>query len=413
VREIFGETRVPILKDLPIAQAVSISGAFRYSDYNLKGVGAVWTYSGGADWKLDENITFRGQYQRAIRAPNVGELFGGQTLNFTSFNDPCGNLATAAQKGSSAVRSICQAQGVPAANVFTSAVQPVTLVGNVGGGNPNLASEKSETLTLGTVITPEFVPGLAVSIDYFSINVNGAIAPLGGGLVNTGNLCFNTLQDASSIYCKAFNRDPNSGAISAPGYVQIGNANTGAFKTQGLDFEGQYGFDMAWGLLSQQSNLHVATDWSWTTEFTITPVKELTNVKNECVGSFGTTCGSPIPALKGATRLSWTDSDLTLSLRWRYIGGVTVDTYIVPFRAVGTVPSLTTLTNPIIPDFHYFDLSFSYNITDEVRLDGGVNNIFNIGPPILGGSANGNVTFPATYDPLGQTYFFNLTLRPD
>jgi len=187
----------------------------------------------------------------------------------------------------------------------------------------------------------------------------------------------------------------------------------GAFKTQGLDFEGQYGFDMAWGLLSQQSNLHVATDWSWTTEFTITPVKELTNVKNECVGSFGTTCGSPIPALKGATRFSWTDSDLTLSLRWRYIGGVTVDTYIVPFRAVGTVPSLTTLTNPIIPDFHYFDLSFSYNITDEIRLDGGVNNIFNIGPPILGGSANGNVTFPATYDPLGQTYFFNLTLRPD
>jgi iron complex outermembrane receptor protein len=117
--------------------------------------------------------------------------------------------------------------------------------------------------------------------------------------------------------------------------------------------------------------------------------------------------------LKGATRLSWTDSDLTLSLRWRYIGGVTVDTYIVPFRAVGTVPSLTTLTNPIIPDFHYFDLSFGYNITDEIRLDGGVNNIFNIGPPILGGSANGNVTFPATYDPLGQTYFFNLTLRPD
>jgi iron complex outermembrane recepter protein len=70
-------------------------------------------------------------------------------------------------------------------------------------------------------------------------------------------------------------------------------------------------------------------------------------------------------------------------------------------------------SNPIIPDFHYFDLSFSYNITDEIRLDGGVNNIFNIGPPILGGSANGNVTFPATYDPLGQTFFFNLTLRPD
>jgi iron complex outermembrane receptor protein len=413
VREIFGETRVPILKDMPIAQAVSINGAFRYSDYNLKGVGAVWTYSGGLDWKLDENISFRGQYQRAIRAPNVGELYGGQTLGFTAFNDPCGNLATAAQKASATVRSICQAQGVPAANVFTSAVQPVTLVGNVSGGNPNLAAEKSETLTLGTVITPQFLPGLAVSVDYFSINVNGAIGQLGGGLVNTGNLCFNTLQDANSIYCKAFNRDPNTGAVTAPAYVQVNNANTGALKTQGLDFEGQYGLDVDWGVWSTQSNLRVITDWSWTTEFTLTPVKELTNIKNECVGAFGTTCGSPIPALKGSTRLNWTGDDLSLSLRWRYTGGVTVDTYILPFRAVGTVPSLATLTNPIIPDFHYFDLSFSYNITDEIRLDGGVNNIFDIGPPVLGSSANGNVTFPATYDPLGQTFFFNLTLRPD
>src|SRR6185312_10729068 len=117
--------------------------------------------SGGADWKVDDNISFRGQYQRAIRAPNVGELFGGQTLGFTAFNDPCGNLATAAQKASAAVATICRAQGVPQASVFTAAVLPVTLVGNVSGGNPILAAEKSETLTVGAVITPEFVPGRA------------------------------------------------------------------------------------------------------------------------------------------------------------------------------------------------------------------------------------------------------------
>lgn len=411
VREIFGETRIPLLKDLPFAQAVSINGAFRYSDYNLKGIGAVWTYAGGIDWKALDSITFRGQYQRAIRAPNVGELFGGQTLNFGTFADPCGVASTTK---TTVVSGLCQAQGVPAANIFGPQVQQSTssLIGSVTGGNPNLAAEKSETLTLGAVLTPDFVPGLAVSIDWYSINVNGAIGPLGSNLAGVSNLCFNVLQDATSIYCRAFNRDGN-GAINAPLYVQIGNANAGALKTQGLDFAGQYGFDVEWGLLSNQSNLSIQTNWSWTTEFTSTPVKELTNIKNECVGSFGTTCGSPIPALKGATRLSWTDSDLTLSLRWRYIGGVTVDSYILPFRAVGTVPALNTLTNPILPDFHYFDLAFSYNITDEIRFDGGVNNILNIGPPIVGGSASGNVTFPATYDPLGQTYFFNVTLRPD
>jgi len=413
VRELFGETRVPLAKDMPLIQALSINGAFRYSDYNLRGIGNVWTYAGGADWKVDSNVSFRGQYQRAIRAPNVGELFGGQTLNFTSFNDPCGNLATAAQKGSAAVRSICQTQGVPAANVFTSAVQPVTLVGNVGGGNPNLSAEKSETITFGTVLTPEFIPGLAVSLDWYSIGINGAIAQLGGGLVNTGNLCFNVLQDAASIYCRAFNRDPNSGAIVAPGYVQVNNANTGALKTQGIDIEGQYGFDMDWGVFTNQSSVHIATNWTWTTEFTLTPVKELTNIKNECVGSFGTTCGSPIPSLKGATRVSLVDGDLTVSLRHRFVGGTTVDTYQLPFRAVGTVPALNTLTNPILPDFHYFDLSGSYNINENIRLDAGINNLLNVGPPILGSAANGNVTFPATYDPNGQTFFFNITLRTD
>jgi outer membrane receptor protein involved in Fe transport len=412
VREIFGETRVPLVKDAPLIQALSVNGAFRNSDYNLTGIGSVWTYAGGADWKVDNNISFRAQYQRSIRAPNVGELFGGQTLGFTAFNDPCGNLGPAAQK-TPTVAAICQSQGVPAANVFTALVQPVTLVGNVSGGNPNLAAEKSETITFGTVITPEAVPGLALSIDYFSIGINGAIAQLGGGLVNSGSLCYSVLLDANSIYCKAFNRDPNTGAIAPPKYVQVNNANTAALKTQGWDFEGQYGYDADFGLLTDQSNFHVTTNWSWTTEFTLTPVKELTNIKNECVGSFGNTCGQPIPSLKGNTRLTWTDGDLSVSLRHRYISGMTVDTYILPFRAVGTVPALNTLTNPAIPDFHYFDLSASYNLTDEIRIDGGVNNIFNIGPPIVGSSANGNVTFPATYDPLGQSFFFNVTFKTD
>jgi outer membrane receptor protein involved in Fe transport len=412
VREVFGETRIPIAKDLPFVQALSLNGAFRYSDYNLQGIGAVWTYSGGADWKVNSSISFRGQYQRAIRAPNVGELFGGQTLNFTSFADPCGFVSATK---TAAVSAICQAQGVPAGNVFGTAVQQSQsqLIGNVSGGNPNLAAEKSETLTLGTVLTPDFVPGLAMSVDWYSINVNGAIGPLGSNLAGVSNLCFNVLQDGNSIYCKAFNRDGN-GAINPPLYVQINNANAGALKTQGIDIAGQYGFDLDWGMITDQSSISISTNWTWTTEFTSTPVKELTNVKNECVGAFGTTCGSPIPSIKGATRVTLVDGDMTLSLRHRFVGGVTVDSYLLPFRAVATtVPGLTTLTNPIIPDFHYFDLAASYNINENIRLDGGINNLFNIGPPIVGSSASGNVTFPATYDPNGQTFFFNVTLRTD
>ncbi len=407
-REAFGEMRIPIVKDVPLIQSFSLNGAFRHSDYNLKGVGGVWTYSLGADWKIDDNIGFRGQYQRAIRAPNVGELFGGQTLNFTNVVDPC---AAAANAGNAAIRAICLAQGVPSANVFTGLVQPSPLVGNVSGGNPNLAAEASETITLGTVITPEFVPGLALSVDFFSIGINGAIAQLGGGFTNALNLCYTTLQQASSIYCQAINRDPNTGAIAPPLYAQVNLANTGAAKTQGLDFAAQYAYDMNWGWMSDTSSLGLSTNWSWTTQFTLTPVKELSTIKNECVGSFGSTCGSPIPALKSSTRLTWTDGPLTTSLRYRFIGSVTDDRYILPFRKAAVTPALNTLTNPTIPTFHYFDISASYDLTDEIRLNGGVNNVFNIGPPIVGSAANGNVTFPATYDPLGQGFFFDVTFK--
>lgn len=408
VREFFGEVRVPILTDVPFFQSLSANGAFRNSSYNLKGVGSVWTYSGGADWRVDDNISFRGQYQRAIRAPNVGELFGGQTSGGGSAaTDPCGPVIASRQ--TAVVRAICIAQGVPSALVFQPQVQPSNLIGSVSGGNPNLSAEQSETITFGAIITPDAIPGLAFSIDYFSINVKGAIAQLGGGLVNTLNLCFYTLADANSQYCKAINRDPNTGAITAPLFVQVLNANTGANKVQGIDFEGQYNWDLGFGWLSDDSRLHISTNWTWTTKFTITPVQELTSVQNECVGSFGQTCGSPVPFLRGSTRLTWTDGDLSLSLRHRFMGGGTVDTFIIPLRQGVAPPSLGNLTNPVIEDFHYLDLSGTYQLTDEIRLSGGVNNILNIAPPILGSAVNGNVTFPATYDPNGQSFFLDVT----
>lgn len=407
VREIFGEVRVPLVTNVPLVQDLSVDGAFRNSSYNLSGVGSVWTYSGGINWRTDDNVSFRAQYQRAIRAPNVGELFGGQSANFSSFVDPCANVANV---GNAKISALCLAQGVPQGNLFTGIVQPTPLVGNVSGGNPNLSAEASETFTLGTVLTPSFVPGLALSVDWYSIGVHGAIAQLGGGLTNTGNLCFNVIQDPNSIYCKAFNRDPNTGAIAAPQYVQVGLANTGAMKTQGVDFAGQYNWDLDWGYLSDSSVLHVDANYTWTTEFTQTPVQSLPNVTNECVGSFGSTCGSPIPALRGNSRVTWTDGPASVSMRWRYIGGSTRDQYILPLRGGKGAPNMNTLSSPTIGTFDYFDLTAGYNISDSVRIDGGINNLFNTAPPVLGSAVNGNVTYPATYDPLGQTYFMNVTL---
>ncbi|MET0337436.1 MAG: TonB-dependent receptor, partial [Caulobacter sp.] len=360
VKEIFGEVRVPLLADSSLGKRASANGAFRYSDYDLSGVGGVWTYSVGGEYAPVSDLTLRGQFQHSIRAPNVGELFGGNTTSGPSAVDPCSSRQPTAQQ-TAAVRAICVATGVPAAAVFTLAVQPNTFISQVSGGNPNIGPEESDTTTFGFVVQPRFLSGLAFSVDYFKINLDGAIAPLGGGIANTLSLCYNTIQSASSVFCQAITRDPMTGQIAAPGYVTTTNNNTGGLKTSGVDFDGSYRFSMDWGPFGE-SRFDVGANFTYTDEFTATPVQALPAAKNYCVGSFGPTRGQPIPRWKGVSRVSWRSGPATLSLRHRYIGEVTVDTHLLPKRLGAAFPDKATLTNPTIKAQHYFDLTGAYDI---------------------------------------------------
>lgn len=412
VKEVYGEARVPILADLPFVKNLSANGAFRYSDYNLKGVGGVWTYSVGGAWQVTSDVNFRGQFQHAIRAPNVGELYGGLAQSFDAATDPCSSRAPTAQQ-TAAVRAICVATGVPTAAVFTPGVQSNTIIGNLQGGNPNVGIEKSDTYTFGAVITPRAIPGLAVSVDYFNIDLDGAISALGGGLNNTLNLCYNIVQDATSEFCQAIKRNPVTGEIAPPYYATITNANTGGLKTAGIDFVANYRFSADFGIpgLSQDSRFEISTEWTWLDEFTSTPVQAFPNIKNYCVGAYGPTCGQPIPEWKGGTRVVWKTGPLTLNLRHRYVGEVMTDKYILPKRAGGTVPTLESLTNPKLPAQNYFDASFTYDIVENVQVYGGVNNIADRDPPVLGSSSPSANTYAATYDVLGTTFFLGGKLK--
>ncbi len=410
VKEIFGELRVPLIHNTPFFDSLTLNGAFRYSDYSLKGVGGQWTYDAGLEWKPVHALTFRGQYQRAIRAPNVAELYGGSQRIVGAATDPCSSNQPVAQQ-TTAVRTICIANGVPAANVFT-AIQPNTIIPYDQGGNPNVGAEKSDTWTGGAVFTPEFLPGFRASVDYFNINLIGAIAPLGGGLNNTLNLCFNVLQNNASEFCQAVHRDPSSGAINDPYVVKIGNANTGALKTSGVDFALRYTTHAGFGLFSPTSSFDIATNWTYTDEFTLTPVQAFPNIKNYCIGSFGATCGEPLPKWRGVTRVTWTTGPLSLSVRHRYIGSVTNDRYLLPLRAgSSSVPALNTLVYPVLPAQHYFDLSFSYDIAKPIQIYGGVNNVTGNEPPLVGSPQIRANTYPATYDVLRQEFFIGAVLK--
>ena len=152
VKELYGEVRVPLLADKPFAKSLSVSGAFRRSDYDVASVGKVWTSSIGSEWAPTRALTFRAQKQKSIRAPNVGE-----SVRRPGPNGPTPSTrARAAPRwpADPAVRVLCEATGVPADLVFDPAVQPSPFITQVVGGNPDLSAEKSHTVTVGAVFMP-------------------------------------------------------------------------------------------------------------------------------------------------------------------------------------------------------------------------------------------------------------------
>lgn len=400
VKEVFAELDVPIIADRPFFYRLGLNGAARYSDYSLDAVGGVYTYSAGVEFAPVRDLTFRAQYQRAIRAPNVQELFGGQFNSFPAAVDPCSNRNTSNR--TEAVRQLCIQTGVPAALVFTAGIQPNNQIEAQFGGNPALEEETGDTYTAGVVIRPSFIPRLSVTIDGFDIEIEDTISVLGGGLNNTLNLCFNVIQNISSPFCQAFvgARDPNSGIIGGTFLPGILNANIGKLETRGIDVQVDYSQPLGFSLLGgEESRLNFFFLGSYLDQFDVTPVADLPEEVNECADRFGLICGEPRPKFKWTSRLSLIDGPATISGRWRHLDDVRDDDPDTDFVVER------------IGSYDLFDLSFSLDLSDQFTMALGVNNIFDKKPPILGDNQEQANTYPGTYDPLGRDFFVSASFR--
>lgn len=394
-KEVFGEINVPLVTDSAIHR-LELNGAVRYSDYSLANVGGVWAYAGGARFAPVEDIEFRGQYQRAVRAPNVSELFGGSSVGFPPATDPCA-LASAATNAT--IRAVCVATGVPNASVGQAFIQPNAQIQGAFGGNPNLQEEVADTWTVGAVLRPRFVPGLNVTVDYYNIQIDSAIATAGGGVNGILNLCYNVIQNAASPVCQLISRD-SQGIISGPPFVvSAGNANLSSLKTTGLDIQVDYNQPLSfslWGADDSRLNFFFLTTYTKENSFQATvgvgdPV--------ECAGKFGLNCGNPTPKWKWSSRLSWIDGPMTTSLRWRHVGAVDDD------------DDTTLFVVDRLPAYDLFDLSAGWDVTDNFSFNIGVNNLFNKQPVIIGSNQEQANTYPGVYDVLGRDFFVSAQMR--
>lgn len=406
VKEVFGEVRVPVLRDNFI-YALELNGAARYSDYSLDSVGGSWTYTGGAEIAPIRALRFRGQYSRAVRAPNVQDLFGGFNTGFPQAIDPCSDRSPNTQ--TAALRAFCVATGVPAANVFTRGVQPATQIQTDFGGSPNVGEETSDTYTVGLVFTPDFVPRLNVTVDYFNIRVEDTIGILAGGIASALTLCYNTIQDATNPICAPFvGRRSAQGALgqTAGGQnPQFLSANVGIRETSGIDMQVDYNLPLADGRLSF---FYAGT---YLDKYRNTPIAAIPEREEIVEGTFGNAFGA-MPKYRHTARLTYSNGPGLLSMRWRF-NGATQDFRIQNVfngtNRVGTDRAL--LPAPRIGSFSYFDLSASVEATDALTLNIGVNNLFDKKPPVLGAAAEQANTLPSFFDVLGRDFFVSARLR--
>ncbi len=399
VSEVFGEIQIPLADGQAWAYSASIDAAYRRSEYENLGTD---TYKVGADYAPIEDIRFRASYSRAVRAPNVIELFAAQGFGlFDADRDPCD-----ATTGAVAANCIGTARHQVTSGQSTSGAldSPAGQYNLLGGGNPNLNPEEADTYTYGVVWTPSFVPGFNLSVDYFDIQVDGLVSSVGA--LNTLNLCYGQ-NDAAA--CGRITRNAGGQLWVGTGVVQDLNNNIGGLATTGIDFNANYAFD--W------DDLGVANLGSVQLSFVGTLLNELITDTGlgtassvyDCAGFFANQCGTPNPEYRHRARATWlTPWDMDLSATWRHYGEVEL---AVLNATTGTLNNGGTRLDRYFDAENYLDLAATWQVMDTVTLRAGVNNVLDDNPQLsysVGTTGNGN-TYPQVYDSLGRYFFFGVT----
>lgn len=412
VIEFFGEAQVPIVQKNFIHD-LTLGLGYRRSYYELM-TGRKYdtdTYKVSLEFAPIQDVRFRAAYNRAVRAPNIQELFAPQFVGLDGSNDPCAHTIANTDYG-------CIAQGL-IAGTGGPTPNPAGQYNGLLGGNPNLDPETATTKTLGVILQPSFIPRLAFTIDYWNIKVEDAIQGFGADAILSACTTQTTATTVSPA-CALVHRDPSGSLwLTSNGFVTDTPNNEGRVKTDGFDFNGSYSYPFDFGNLSASFNgtwlKHYKVDNGLTEEY-------------DCAGFYGSICsgaavasGAPMPHWRHKMRTTLNmKNGIGVSLQWRMVGKVTAE----------TTQDNETLHGewPIDPGVHigaqhYFDLATTFTFGDHYNFRLGVNNILDNDPPLVtGGSAslggsnlcpagpcNGN-TYPGTWDALGRYIYAGVTL---
>jgi iron complex outermembrane recepter protein len=412
VGEAFTELRMPLISDHPGAEDLSLEGGYRYSNYT-EGF-TTNTYKIGLEWAHVKDLRVRGSYQRAVRAPNIGELFTPNTVSLDGSTDNCAALIAPAPNPQNLLTTgysfaQCALSGVTAAQYGNIAPNTAPQYNGLTGGNAALLPEVADTYSAGLVLTPRAVKNLSFSVDYFDIKIKNVIGPIGGDVIL--NNCLNGVNTA--YFCPLVHRGTGGTLWLTPnGFITDINQNQGALSTEGVDVKASYRVG-----LPKAGSLLLAMEGTYLLNLKTTPVAG--GGSYDCKGFFGVTCGAANPSWRHVLNATWSTpwDALDLTLRWRYIGSdksefTSTNTFLTgtPYKPLSSIAA-----------YNYLDLTGAFDVYKNIRLQIGVNNIMDKDPPLVVGSdcstsspgganCNGN-TFPGVYDAMGRYWFMELTAK--
>ncbi len=405
VKEFAAQIDVPLIADKPFFQELAFGAAGRISDYSTSG--SVKSYEADARWRPIENLLFRGSYQRAVRAPNIGELFsppqGTQlaigTASATTVGDPCDSRSfVRAGANATQVANLCIAQGVPTAAIGTYQFA-TTATGQTVAGNTGLSPEKADTYNLGFVFNAPRNDGIfgdvSVSLDYYHIKITDVISTLPGLNVLSG--CFNLdgtnpTYSNSNANCALISRDAATGQLLN---VSTPFANFGLLQTDG--FEAQIHWGMPARFIGATAKLYVdsAIGRLNNYEVRLAPGAALLNYTNVSLGTANPGAVPPnvTPRWKALTTFGVKSGSAGIGMRWRYQGSLRDASFVT--NAASTAVG--------VPAYNLWDLFGSVKVNGKIEFRAGVNNLFDKGLPFVNSSQNG--TDLSIYDAVGRSFY--------
>ena len=443
VKEIYGELLIPLLADVPFVQEFNLEVGGRISDYNTTGVS--YTYKLNGDWAVNDWLRFRGGYNRAERAPNIGELFlaAQQTFGINNRGDVCSQLNPfgfsanpAVNPNASGVEAVCrtlmeQSGNTGADEQYYSQTQSTSAFGFAFPtlvGNPNLVPEVADTWTAGVVVQSPMVSGplsrLRLSVDWYDITIKDAIGAQTIGAVQ--QQCFDPLfnpavadaafdpsgtdgtpnaaatEAANNQFCQLLPRN-QTGAL---GNVFITYANSGRVHLQGIDAQLDWGMDIGPGMLTLNSVFNYQMDFESSALFPQIPLVDYVGT----TGSGENGLNNNVFEYRIFTTVGYNLGPARIAVQWQHY----------PSLEDGGEAAAPTPNTAPYPSYDIFALNGSYSLLDNVTLRFGVDNLFNKRPPLgsfnpnadnSAGQLRGGSFLTGVHDTNGRRFYLGANVR--